>query len=76
MVSDIIPFTKYTDDRPPTGAPISYNKSSIDYLLGHPPTESELDFVSDDADDGMYNSPSLAYKIPSLSQPSPPNTSQ
>ena len=39
------------------GAPVSDDKSSVDYLLGHPPTESEGDFFSDDAYDGPLNLP-------------------
>ena len=58
------------------GAPVSDNESSVDYLLGHPPIESEGYFFSDDADDGPSNSPYPVYKITSTSKPSPPNTSQ
>ena len=41
-VRDIIPLdTKDTYARPPTGTPVSDNESSVDYLLGNPPTEPE-----------------------------------
>ena len=56
--------------------PVSDDNSSVYSLLGHPPTESERDFVSGDADDGPSNYPSTASKILSPSHPSPPNTSQ
>ena len=36
-VPDIIPLTEDNDSRPPTGAPVSDDKSSVDYLLVHPP---------------------------------------
>ena len=39
-VPDIIPLTEDNDTRPPTGAPISDDESSVDSLLGHTPTES------------------------------------
>ena len=58
------------------GSPVFEDDSSIDYLLGNPPTGTEGYFVSDDADDINSNSPSTASKIPSPSQPSSPNTSQ
>ena len=58
------------------GALVSDNTSSVDYLLGHPPTESEGYFVSDNANGGSPDSPSPAYNIPLPSQHSPPNTSQ
>ena len=58
------------------GAPVSDDESSVDYLLGNTPTESEGYFVSDNSDDGPYNSPYPASNIPSPSQTSPPNTSQ
>ena len=51
-VPDIIPLTEDNNAGPPTGTPVSSDKSIVDYLLGHPTTESEGDFVSDDADDG------------------------
>ena len=45
MVPGIIPLnTKDGDARPPTGAPISGDKSSFVSLLGHLPTESEGGF--------------------------------
>ena len=56
--------------------PVSDDNSSVYSLLGHPPIESERDFVSGDADDGPSNYPSTASKILSPSHPSPPNTSQ
>ena len=76
MVPDIIPLTEDNDFRPPAGAPVYDDKSGVDSLLVHPPTELEVDFVSDDADDSTSNYPYPASKIPSLSQPSPPNNSQ
>ena len=38
VVPDIIPLAGSNDARPTTGAPISDNESSVDSLLGHPPT--------------------------------------
>ena len=38
--------------------------------------QNQRDVFSYDADDDTYNSPSPDSKIPSPSQPSPPNTSQ
>ena len=74
---DIIPLnTKDNDARPHMGAPVSENYSIVDPLLGHPPTESEGDFVSDDSNGGAPSYPSPASNIPSLYQPSTPNTSQ
>ena len=78
-VPDIIYLdTKYNNDRPPKGAPVSDEKSSVYYLLVHPTTESEGYYVHNNAyyDDGSPDSPSPDYNIPSSSQPSPPNTSQ
>ena len=69
-------MTEDKKSRLPTNAPVSDDKSSIDSLLLHTTTESEGDFFSVDADDGPSNSQSPYYKIPSPSQPSPPNTSQ
>ena len=57
------------------GAPVYDKDSSFDSLLGHPPTKSEGDFVSDNSDGGLPDFPSPASNIPSLSQPSTPNTS-
>ena len=57
-------------------APVSEYDSSVDSLLVHPPTESEVDFVYDYDDDMPLNYSSPDYNIPSPSQPSPPNTSQ
>ena len=76
MVPDIIPLTEYNNDRPPKGDTVSDDDSSVDSSLGHPPTESKGCFVSGGADDGPSNYPSTAYKITSLSQRLPPNTSQ
>ena len=75
-VPDIIPLTEDNDTRTPTGAPVSDNNAIVDSLLVHPPTESEGDFFSNDADYEPSNYPYPASKIPSKSQPSPPNTSQ
>ena len=73
---DIITLnTKDNYARPPTGAPVSDEKSSVHYSLGHSLTESERDFVSGHADDGPSNYLSPASKIPLRSHPSPPNTS-
>ena len=76
LVPDIIALTEDNDAKPPTCAPVSDENSSVDYSLGHTPTESEGDFVSGNGDDGPSNSPSPASNIPSPSQPSPPNTSR
>ena len=76
----IITLKENSYSRLPTSAPVSDDKSSIDYLLGHTPTEPEGDFVSGDADYGPSNPPSpsssILYKITPPSHPSPPNTSQ
>ena len=45
-------------------------------MLEHPSTESEVDFVSDNYDDELPNFSSPDSNIPSLSQPSPQNTSK
>ena len=37
-VPDIIPLTEDNDTRPPTGAPTSENKPSVDSSLGNQPT--------------------------------------
>ena len=38
-VPDIIILAEENNARPPTGAPVSDDESSVHYLLGHPPTE-------------------------------------
>ena len=75
-VTDITPLdTKDNDTRTPTGAHVSDNDSIVYSSFVHPPTKSEGDFVSDNSDGGLPDFPSPASNIPSLSQPSPPNTS-
>ena len=76
-VPDIIHLnTKDNNARPTTDTLVSEDKLSVDYSLGHPPTESEGYYVSNNADDALPNSPSTNSNIPSPSQPSPPNNSQ
>ena len=75
-IPDIIHLTDYSDAKPPTGVPVSDDESTVDSLLGYPPTESGGDFLCDDADDEPSDSPSLGSNIPSPSQPSPPNNFQ
>ena len=77
LAPDIISLnTKDKYARPPTGAPVSDNYSSIDSLLGHLPTQSKGDYLSDNAGNELHHSPYPSYNIPSSPHPSPPNTSK
>ena len=76
-VPDIIPLNKKDNNaRPPMRTPVSDDKSSVNSYLGHPHTESEGDFVSDNYDDGLLYNSSYASNIAPLSHLSLTNNSQ